>query len=146
MIAFQLITAALRDALAAAAVADVVMKGRLRPIAASESTAIVVRYDRSSGQAGGIQDGPVDWDTAVAIDCYVRVDDGTDPEDAAGVLLGQAWGAINGLQLDGLGVSSVLANPEVVAAPSDVDPGLTCLTLFLTVQHRTFGANLTPWI
>jgi len=145
MIAFQQITTAIKDAIEAANLVDKVMKGRLRPMAENEQSAIVVRYDRSSGQAGGTQDGPTDWDTAIAIDLYWRVTDGSDPEDAAGDVLSQVYALLMGLNPSALGISDLVSNPEIVAAPSDPDPNLTCLTLFLTVQHRTYGNNLNPW-
>lgn len=145
MIAFQLITKALADDLSAAAIADKVFKGKLRPIAQSEATALVVRYDRSSGQLGGIQAGPMDWDSAYAIDCYARVSNTEDAQEAAGALVGLVFSRISVISPAGLGITNILANPEVVASDSDVDDTLTCLTLFLTIQHRTGSDNLLPW-
>lgn len=144
MIAFQQIAQRIEQALAGAAVADSVMRGRLRPVPEETLTAVVVRYDRSSGEGAAVIGGMTDWDTAIAIDCYQRVDGVDDPDEACGELLGRVYAVVQGLDTSGLAVMGLLLNPEIVATPSEVDPSLTCLTLYLTVQHRTDSTTLIP--
>lgn len=144
MIAFQLIATRMRDALQAASLVEMTSKGRLRPMPQEVASQIVVRFDRATGNLGSISDGPTDWDAAFALDVYLRVSDDSDPEDQAGDILSQAYQVVRTMDASGLGITNLLGAPEVVATPSEVDADLVCLTLFLTVQHRTGANNLNP--
>jgi hypothetical protein len=144
-IAFVSITRALRDLLLQPTpVADVVMRGRLRPVAAHQNTAVVVRWDRSSGDQSTMANGPTDWDTSIALDCYARATGDVDPEDVAGPLLQAVFQRLAGADLAALGVTQLVAGTEVQASFAEADPNLACMTLFISVQHMTDFNSLTP--
>jgi hypothetical protein len=144
-IAFVSITAALRDLLTQPTpVADVVMRGRLRPIAANQDTAVVVRWDRSSGDQSVMANGPTDWATSIAVDCYARATADVDPEDVAGPVLQAVYQRLAVADLAALGVTQLVAGIEVQAGFSEMDPNLACVTLFVSVQHMTDFNSLTP--
>lgn len=140
--AFQRVTARIKQALVDQAVADQINRGRLAPVPQEVASAVVVRFDRASGQAM-LNTGITDWDTAVALDCYQRVTDGSDPEDACSEVLNAAFEAVRLMDLSGLGIENISDTPEIVAGPSD-DQDLFLLTLYLSVRLRTAPNTLNP--
>jgi hypothetical protein len=144
-IAFVSITRALRDLLAGpTAVADVVMRGRLKPLAANLNTAVVVRFDRSSGDQATMANGPTDWTSSIALDCYARATGDVDPEDVAGPVLQAVYQRLAVADMAALGVTQLVASTEVQASFAEADPNLACMTLFISVQHMTDFNSLTP--
>ena len=136
----QIVGALVAALQASPAVSANVFRARTRPIAADASTAVVVRVQSSTINPGVITGAPMDFDTQVAIECYVRSRTGTDPDVAADALLSAAY---NRVLLDTtLGGLAGNVLPTGLTYDFDADgEQTTCVTLALQITHRS--QNLT---
>jgi hypothetical protein len=147
MTAFATLTAAVRTALLQApALGDGnVWRGRLRPIPAEHSHAIVIRLSTAPGQRSGIALGPTDWNTVIEVDCYARCTPAQDPEAAVDTLLGDVYARLAANASISGGVMDIMAEPQIDWTFAEADNTLACATLQLRVNHRTEGLTLNPW-
>lgn len=140
--AFSGIQAAIIAALSAATAlaGGRITANRLRPIAAGNNTAIVVRLDSSAGTEFVI--GYTDWRTEFAVECYARASAGADPAAAVDALLFDAWGRLAVLDFETLG-ASISLEPKIDWQYDDLDSPTVCAAIRVTAQHRTASASLT---
>jgi hypothetical protein len=113
---------------------------RLRPIAANQASAIVVRLDQAQGTEMVL--GSVDWSTAYAVECYARAATGTDPAVAVDALLADAWARMAALDFTALD-AVISINPQIDWQYDDAETPVVCAVMRLTAQHRTTLSNLT---
>ena len=138
--------ATLQAALIAALGADVALAGgriyvnRLRPIAANQASAIVVRLDQASGTEMVI--GTVSWSTSYTVECYARAASGADPMAAVDDLLADAWARLAALDFTALD-ATLSISPQIDWQYDDAETPVACAVLRLTAQHNTSTNNLT---
>ena len=113
---------------------------RLRPIAANQPSAIVVRLDQAQGTEMVL--GSVDWSTAYAVECYARAATGADPAAAVDALLADAWARLAALDFTALD-AVISINPQIDWQYDDAETPVVCAVMRLTAQHRTSLAALT---
>ena len=138
---FSGIVAALVSALVAApAVSTQVDRARQRPIQDGQATAVVVRIQASTPERFAILNGPTDWDTEIAIECYARSAT-LAPDEAADVLLAAVWAKLSAdTTLGGLVMDLQPTGLEYDFAPGA--DNMACVTLALKVMHRTTNNTL----
>jgi hypothetical protein len=107
---------------------------RLRPIAANQATALVVRLDQAQGTELVL--GLVDWSTSFAVECYARAAAGTDPAAAVDALLADAWARLAALDFTALD-AVISINPQIDWQYDDAETPMVCAVMRLTAQHRT---------
>lgn len=115
---------------------------RLRPIAAGQNTAIVVRLDVADGVEQVI--GSIDWQTPYLVECYARVATGADPAAAGDALLSDTWARLAALDFTALN-ASITVNPKIDWQFDDAETPVVCVVIHLTAQHRTALVTLQPW-
>jgi hypothetical protein len=67
-----------------------IYRARMRTLAAQHANAVVVRVLSSTPARAAIQGGPFDWDSQIAVECYVRSATSTAPDLA----LDSLWAAV----------------------------------------------------
>jgi len=146
MSAFADITDAVRDKLleAPALAGGRVWRGRIKPLAAEHSTAIVVRILQAPAQAM-LVGGPVQWESLIAVDCMARAAVGVDPEDAVDPLLADVYARLITAGRISAGVMDTGANPAIEWDFGDADTAFATATLTLRVAHQTQPDSLAAW-
>ena len=139
MSAFIAIQAALSANLATAAPVSV---NRLQPIASQQTTAIVVRLEKTEAQEFVL--GTLDWRSTFLIECYARVPAEAEPAAAVDPLVSEVWlrlAALDAASL-GIGVMSITQTPQIDWQYDDGDTPSVCAVLRLSLSHRTSTASL----
>lgn len=132
-------TAAVVAALQAApAVAPQVARVRLRPLAASTTTAVVVRPIEAEAAEQLLTGMPIQWQCAIAVECYAKTTTATAPDAAVDALLAAAYARLMADPTLGGAVSHM--QPVGVSYEFDVDGEQTALAT-LTLQVRQTAAN-----
>ncbi len=139
--AFLAIQSALLAALSAAPAlaGGRISANRLRPIAANQVTALVVRLDASEGTEYTL--GTVNWQSAYTVECYARAAAGADPSGAVDDLLASTWARLSALSFETLG-ASVSLNPRIDWQYDADETSVVCAVIRLTAQHQTTTASL----
>lgn len=141
--AFGAIVAGIKTALEASpAVSTMVERARLNTVPEQQETAVVIRLESAQAERFAILNGPTDWDTTIAIECYARSAGATQSADAAvDALLAAVWAklaadtSLGGLVMD--------LNPLSLVYDFDgAADNLACVTLALLVKHRTNNPSL----
>lgn len=143
--AFAQVIEAVRAALAAspALAGGRVFVNRLRPLAASDATAIVVRLDGTRGRESVL--GARDWTTLIAVECYGRTVGTTTAEASADALVAAAWQRLMALQAPALGLMEIGVEAEIDWQRDSDASAEVCAVIRLTATHRTPYESLTPW-
>ena len=114
---------------------------KLRPVAAGDGTAIVVRLGRSVGQEQSL--GVIDWTTTLDVECHARASAGAEPAAAVDVLLADAWARLADLNATSLGAMAVQIGSDIDWQFDDMDTPVASATVRLQVLHRTAATSLT---
>lgn len=143
--AFQQLVDAVATALRAvpAVAGGRVFENRLRPLAAGDSVAVVVRLHGTQGTNTVM--GARDWRTQLLVECYGRGVGAVAADEAVDALLPLVLQRVSGLDLAALAVTRWVVGDEIqwerdVEASSDA-----CATLRLEVWHRTAADSFFPW-
>jgi len=116
---------------------------RLRPLPVGVSTAIVVRWEQSTAQENVL--GAHDWDTPFVVECYSR-GDAYDPDNqAADALLVEVWARLAVLDASALGVTALSVSPSLDWQTVEAETSAECVSIRLSVQHRTPVSSLNAW-
>lgn len=136
MTVFASIAGAIKTVLdAAPAVSTVVERTRLHPLPETQLDAVVIRIDSSTPERFAILNGPINWDTTIAIECYAR--SATQTADVAvDALLAKVYARLAANPtLGGLVMDSF---PESMNYNFDGQAEhFACVTLMLRISHRT---------
>lgn len=124
-------------------VAPQVARVRLRPLAATATTAVVVRPLNSEVSEMALIPGyPVSWTSAIAVECYARSSVAQAPDVAVDSLLEAAYARL--MADTTLGGVVVALQPQSIAWDFDADgEQTTCATLVFNARHRSPGATLS---
>ena len=114
---------------------------KLRPVAAGDGTAIVVRQGRSIGQEQSL--GVIDWTTDLTVECHARAAAGAEPAAAVDTLLFDAWARLAALDAASLGAMAVQIGSDIDWQFDDLDPPVAAAVIRLQVVHRTAATSLT---
>jgi hypothetical protein len=127
---------------AAATLTDVpIMRSRVRAISDQVTRAVCVRPTTSDPSGGVILGHPIDWSTAIQVECYARGDASQAADEACGALLLIVADALAvdpslGGALDDIG------DPTLAWALDEADTTLGCLVATYPVTHRTAYRSL----
>lgn len=140
--AFVTIQAGLQAALAAApALAGGQLQvNKLRPIAESQTTALVLRLDRTLGQEGVI--GTIDWVSDYSIECYARNASGAEPAGAVDALLLDVWARVAAIDAASIGASQITLTPQIDWQYDVAATPMVGAVVHLTVSHSTTTTSL----
>lgn len=143
--AFQKVVLALHAALAKAPAlaGGRVFVNRLRPLAASDATAVVVRLEGARGRESVL--GARDWTTLIAVECYGRTVGAATAEAAADALVAAAWQRLAALQAPNLGLMEIGVEAEIDWLRDTDATTEVCAVIRLTATHRTPYESLAPW-
>lgn len=124
-------------------VASQVARVRLRPLAASQAQAVVVRPLNSEVSEMALIPGhPVSWATAIAVECYARSSVALAPDVAVDSLVESVYARL--MADTTLGGVVVALQPQSIGWDFDADgEQTTCATLVFTARHRSPGATLS---
>ena len=124
-------------------VAPQVARVRLRPLAATATTAVVVRPLNSEVSEMALIPGhPVSWATSISVECYARSSAATAPDAAVDSLVEAVYARL--MADTTLGGVVVAVQPQSISWDFDVDgEQTTCATLVFTTRHRSPGATLS---
>ena len=124
-------------------VATQVARVRLRPLAASQAQAVVVRPLNSEVSEMALIPGhPVGWATAIAVECYARSSVALAPDVAVDSLVESVYARL--MADTTLGGVVVALQPQSIGWDFDADgEQTTCATLVFTARHRSPGATLS---
>lgn len=135
---------AMVSALAAGpAIADVVGRGRQRPLSSTTTTAVVVRPSGAQvQQEGDLPTGhPISWTGSYVVECYARTLAAATPDLAVDALVEAVYARL--LADTTLGGAVIQFTPQSIAYDFDVDGELfVCAVLSFSALHRTVGATL----
>ena len=119
------------------AVSAQIYRARLRPLAAQHADAVVVRVLSSTPARAAIQGGPMDWDSQIAVECYVRSAASTPPDLALDSLWAAAYARLMANSLLG-GLLQTELTCTQVAYDFDIDGEHTvCLVSTWQASHRS---------
>lgn len=127
----------------APAVSPLVLRVRLRPLAPSVESAVVVRPATAVVQADAeIATGyPVRWLGSYQVECYARVPAGTAPDAAVDDLLQAVYARL--FSDPTLGGAVLQLDPAGITFDFDADAEQSvCAVLTINAHHRTVGASL----
>jgi hypothetical protein len=143
--AFNDLVAAVVAALSASpAVADGrVFANRLRPMAATHATGVVVRLEQTAARETML--GAHDWQTLMAVECYGKTVGATDASTAADDLLAAVWARLQTINAASLAVGAVGLGPQIEWRRDVDEAASVCAVVYLTVTHRTPVNTLEPW-
>lgn len=139
----EAIHVALQDPFAPELAGGRVFVNRLRPLAASDATAIVVRLEGTRGRESVL--GARDWTTLIAVECYGRTVGATTAEAAADALVAAAWPRLAALRAPDLGLMEIGVESEIDWLRDSDATTEVCAVIRLTATHRTPYESLTPW-
>lgn len=137
---FLTLQAALAAALAPALAGGAVSINRARPLPASQATGIALSLQQSTAQEVVL--GMLDWVTSFSVECYARAATGADPAGAIDALLADVWARLCAIDSGALGAQAVTINPQLDWSVDEAETPVVCVTLRLSVQHRTPFATL----
>jgi hypothetical protein len=124
------------------AVSAQIYRARMRELAAQHSNAVVVRVLSSTPARAAIQGGPMDWDSQIAVECYVRSATSTAPDLALDSLWAATYARLMANSLLG-GLLQAELNCTQVAYDFDIDGQHTaCLTSTWQAAHRSTNNSL----
>ncbi|MDO9277133.1 MAG: hypothetical protein Q7U05_01040 [Polaromonas sp.] len=112
---------------------------RLRPIPAGQSTAIVLRLERSNGSEFVL--GTLRWNTTILVECYARAVAGSDPAAAVDDLLQSTWQRLAAFRADLLG-ADVCIDPMIKWDYDDSETPVVCAAIQLTASQSTSTSSL----
>ena len=119
------------------AVSAQIYRARLRPLAAQHTDAVVVRVLSSTPVRAAIQDGPMDWDSQIAVECYVRSATSTAPDLALDSLWAAVYARLMANSLLG-GLLQTELNCTQATYDFDIDGEHTaCLVSTWQANHRS---------
>lgn len=127
---------------AAPAVSTRVERVRLRALPTSAQNAVVVRPLGSDVQDAELPTGyPYVWNTAIAVECYARVPQGSAPDATVDSLVSSVYGRLmNDPTLSG---DVVVLQPQSIQYEYDVnDEPIVCAILTINARQKTAGASL----
>ena len=144
--AFQLIANALKAALLSGTpvAGGAVFKNRLRPLAASQNSAVVIAFKNTTGQE--ISLNTTDWVSEFEVECYGRAVAPAEPTDVADALLAAVWPRLLAASVTGLAVMQIAANPAIDWEEVEVETPMSCARFRLQVFHRTAVNSLLPLV
>lgn len=117
---------------------------RQRPIAQEEPSAINLRLLEARSEIAVI--GAIDWRTTLSIECAARSDPGgRSAAEVADELLGAVFVRLRSQPLDAQTVIDEAEDAGIEWDTEAEDTPYICVTLRLTIVHRTPGHNLEPW-
>ncbi|MDO8778101.1 MAG: hypothetical protein Q7K57_57165 [Burkholderiaceae bacterium] len=135
-----IVTAIVASLSAGPAVSANVYRARLRPLAASVSTAVVVRLASANPERFDIGGAPVDFTTQIAVECYARSIT-TTADLAADALLESVYARL--MADPSLGGTVMDINLAGVNFDFDADAEqFAAITLTLDVRHRASSTTL----
>lgn len=121
-----------------------IYRSRMRPISVDQSSAVVVRIERSTSTLAEIIGGPTTWATLVNVECYARAT-GDVPDAVADALLVDVF--------DRLALAPTLGGAAMSVEPmrgdtlsweiDELDSKIACITAKFVVMHQTKGRTLT---
>lgn len=126
---------------ASPAVAPVVGRVRMRPMAQSGTTQVVVRPVDTQVQEASITSGyPITWDTRLGVECYARAAVGQAPDVAVDALVAAVYAR---LMLDpSLGGAVNVLQPQALSYDFDADGENTaCATFVFSARQQSVGNN-----
>jgi len=140
--AFAQVVGAMIDVLQAGTpVAQGVYRARMRPVAQQFDASVVVRPIDAQATPFAILNGPVDWTTQIAVECYARAAPGTSPDVAVDALLAAVYARLASDPTLGALVMDI--NPTALAYDFFEDAEqLACVTVTYSVLHRTQHLSL----
>lgn len=114
-----------------------IYRARLRPLAAQHADAVVVRVLSSTPARAAIKDGPMDWDSQIAVECYVRSATSTPPDLALDALWAATYARLMANSLLG-GLLQTELTCAQAAYDFDIDGEHTaCLVSTWQASHRS---------
>ena len=124
-------------------VASQIARVRLRPMAAAQAQAVVVRALQTDVAELALCPGyPVSWATAVVVECYTRSGAATTPDVAVDPLVEAVYARL--MADTTLGGAVLALQPQSIAWDFDADgDNTTCATLVFSARHRSPGATLS---
>lgn len=124
-------------------VASQIARVRLRPLAAGQAQAVVVRPLQSEAAVSSLSpDLPVSWTSAISVECYARTSAATTPDVAVDSLVEAVYARL--LADPTLGGVVISLQPQSMSWDFDADGEQTaCATLVFQALQRTAGATFT---
>lgn len=123
------------------AVADQVQRARLRPLAAGQSTMVVVRPVQADVLDDELAGPVVSWDVLIAVECYARASASTAPDTAVDAVLEAVHARLASDPT--LGGAVIALQPKKVSFDIDADGEQTvCAVSLFNARQRTAGAHL----
>lgn len=124
-------------------VASQVARVRLRPLAAAQAQAVVVRPLQTDASVSSLSpDLPVSWTSAISVECYARTSAATTPDLAVDSLVEAVYARL--LADPTLGGVVISLQPQSMSWDFDADGEQTaCATLVFQALQRTAGATFT---
>lgn len=124
-------------------VASQIARVRLRPLAAGQAQAVVVRPLQSEAAVSSLSpDLPVSWTSAISVECYARTSAATTPDVAVDSLVEAVYARL--LADPTLGGVVISLQPHSMSWDFDADGEQTaCATLVFQALQRTAGATFT---
>lgn len=122
---------------AAPAVAPVVGRVRMRPMAQSGTTQVVVRPVDTQVQEASMTSGyPITWDTRLGVECYARAAAGQAPDVAVDSLVEAVYARL--MADPTLAGAVIQLQPQALAYDFDADGENTvCATFVFTARQRS---------
>ena len=129
------------SALAAApAVADQVLRARLRPMAAQHTSMVVVRPVESSVEEDELAGPVVSWSTLIAVECDARTNAATSPDVAVDAVLQAVHSRLAANPtLSGV-VLSIVPRKVTFDTDADGEASVCAVSLFTARQRAPAGA------
>jgi len=119
-----------------------IYRARLRPLAAQHTNAVVVRVLSSTPARAAIQGGPMDWDSQIAVECYVRSATSTAPDLALDSLWAATYARLMANSLLG-GLLQAELNCTQAVYDFDIDGENTaCLSSTWQAAHRSTNNSI----
>lgn len=119
------------------AVSAQIYRARMRELGLQHANAVVVRVLSSTPARAAIKDGPFDWDSQIAVECYARSNTTTAPDLALDALWAATYARLMANSLLG-GLLQTELNCTQVAYDFDIDGQHTaCLTSTWQASHRS---------
>ena len=130
------------------AVATVIQRDRFRAIAQDQASAVVIKLDKTLGTRTGPAEGPTDWTTLYAVECYARTTPSVLPSAAVDPIVRAVFERLSGdaasLGVD-LGVEDLLPEPLIQWDLDETAEGLGSAGISIRIVHRTQSAQLVAW-
>ena len=124
-------------------VASQVARVRLRPLAATQTFAVVVTPLQAEASPAAINPNlPVSWTSAIRVECYARTSAATTPDVAVDSLVEAVYARL--MADPTLGGVVVSLQPQSLSWDFDADADQTvCATFVFTALQRSTGATLS---